>query len=316
MNYPPGVLAVFYLLLLCYLFFGVQIIADKFMDAIEKLTSIKVPVKIQGADGSEQTKLVPFWNATVANLTLMALGSSAPEIILAVLDTLQGLGECPGELGAATIVGSAAFNLLVISGVCVYAVKPDPKKPEDAIDEETGCKNGVKRIKDLGVFSVTTFSSLFAYVWLWICLLDMQVDMTEAILTFVFFPTLVITCYSIDCYNASQEEKKQDGDDDVVLKYTYVEVMRELIKEKTSGGKDLTPEEEQKKKEMKRYLRETMGTDKVDEINPDELKQKMEGVSLVSRVQYRKAVGLSKTRPTVAKGEVAKFENLHADNLD
>ena len=140
--------------------------------------------------------------------------------------------------------------------------------------------------------------------------------MTEAILTFVFFPTLVITCYSIDCYNASQEEKKQDGDDDVVLKYTYVEVMRELIKEKTSGGKDLTPEEEQKKKEMKRYLRETMGTDKVDEINPDELKQKMEGVSLVSRVQYRKAVGLSKTRPTVAKGEVAKFENLHADNLE
>lgn len=57
----------------------------------------------------------------------MALGSSAPEIILAILDVLTTLGECPGELGAATVVGSAAFNLLVISGVCVYAVKPGPK---------------------------------------------------------------------------------------------------------------------------------------------------------------------------------------------
>ena len=53
----------------------------------------------------------------------MALGSSAPEIILAVLDTVTTLGDCPGELGASTIVGSAAFNLLVISGLCVYAVE-------------------------------------------------------------------------------------------------------------------------------------------------------------------------------------------------
>jgi solute carrier family 8 (sodium/calcium exchanger) len=94
--------------------------------------------------------------------------------------------------------------------------------------------NGVKKIKDLGVFSVTTFSSLFAYVWLWICLLDMQVDMTEAILTFVFFPTLVITCYSIDCYNASKEKKEEgEGDDPVVIKKSYVDVMRVLIKDKT-----------------------------------------------------------------------------------
>jgi solute carrier family 8 (sodium/calcium exchanger) len=126
-NYHPGVLAIFYFLLLIYLFFGVAIIADKFMEAIEKLTSIKTEVKIEDEQGNVKTKMVPFWNATVANLTLMALGSSAPEIILAVLDTLQGLGECPGELGAATIVGSAAFNLLVISGVCVYGVKPDEK---------------------------------------------------------------------------------------------------------------------------------------------------------------------------------------------
>jgi len=65
------------------------------------------------------------WNPTVANLTLMALGSSAPEIILSVLDTVLNLGATPGELGASTIVGSAAFNFLVISGVCIGVVSED-----------------------------------------------------------------------------------------------------------------------------------------------------------------------------------------------
>lgn len=68
---------------------------------------------------------VAIWNPTVANLTLMALGSSAPEILLSVIETMNNLiaGEIPGELGPSTIVGSAAFNLLVISGVCVVAVR-------------------------------------------------------------------------------------------------------------------------------------------------------------------------------------------------
>jgi solute carrier family 8 (sodium/calcium exchanger) len=33
-------------------------------------------------------KRVAVWNPTVANLTLMALGSSAPEILLSVIETV------------------------------------------------------------------------------------------------------------------------------------------------------------------------------------------------------------------------------------
>jgi hypothetical protein len=53
------------------------------------------------------------WNATVANLTLMALGSSAPEIILSVIETVSS-GFYSGALGPSTIVGSAAFNLFCV----------------------------------------------------------------------------------------------------------------------------------------------------------------------------------------------------------
>lgn len=99
----------------------------------------------------------------------MALGSSAPEILLAVLETCGNLGACPGELGASTIVGSAAFNLLVISAISIYAVAPENDTNEDR-DEEMPI--GVKRIYDMRVFAITCTSSLFAYIWLWICLLD------------------------------------------------------------------------------------------------------------------------------------------------
>ena len=66
---------------------------------------------------------VRIWNDTVANLTLMALGSSAPEILLSIIEIIKK-GFTAGEMGPGAIVGSAAFNLLCISAVCVVAI-PD-----------------------------------------------------------------------------------------------------------------------------------------------------------------------------------------------
>jgi len=117
-----GALGVLYLLFLVWLFVGISILADIFMDSIEVITSKSEIVQIADSDGNliEVEKLQ--WNPTIANLTLMALGSSAPEIILSLADTAGTLGELPSELGPQTIVGSAAFNLLVISAVSVMAV--------------------------------------------------------------------------------------------------------------------------------------------------------------------------------------------------
>lgn len=182
--------AFIYLMCLLYLFLGVAIVADIFMSAIEKITSAK-PQMVQVGDSWEEAKdddgntiMVKHWNETVANLTLLALGSSAPEILLSLMETLSSLDMEPGELGPSTIVGSAAYNLLCISGVCMYAMK-----------------DGTKKVKEFGVFCITAFFSIFAYIWLLVVLQFSTpdvVDMWEAWLTFLFFPILVGLAYCQD----------------------------------------------------------------------------------------------------------------------
>jgi len=176
-------LAVLYCLTLLYCFLGVAIIADVFMGAIEVITSKTYPVtKINPESGKEETVNVMVWNPTVANLSLMALGSSAPEILLAVIGTISTLDATPDVLGPATIVGSAAFNLLVISAICIIAI-PD---------------GGTRKIEQMGVYIITASCSVFAYVWLWIVLGDSIVKAWEAWLTFAFFWILLLAAWAAD----------------------------------------------------------------------------------------------------------------------
>ena len=166
------------------------------MEAIEVITSKTVIEELYDENGENHYQVeVPVWNATLANLTLMAFGSSAPEIILSVIETIKTMGKPAGELGAATIVGSAAFNLLVISGVSVYSIQGGE----------------VKKINDVGVFFVTAVFSLFAYVWLFLCLSvnsPDKVTTTEAWLTLGYFFILLILAYGADRYNESKQSKK------------------------------------------------------------------------------------------------------------
>jgi solute carrier family 8 (sodium/calcium exchanger) len=156
------------------------------MCAIEKITSKTQTIKIASTDtesGIEEVK-IKVWNNTVANLTLMALGSSAPEILLSVVGVV-GNNMLSDELGPSTIVGSAAFNLLVITAVCIMAI-PSPE---------------IRRIKEFKVFAITAFFSVFAYIWLLIILVGITpdyVDLWEAIVTFLMFPFLVILAYLAD----------------------------------------------------------------------------------------------------------------------
>lgn len=173
-----------YFLSLLYLFIGVSIISDRFMAAIEVITSQEREVSVHKKNGERQIIVVRVWNETVANLTLMALGSSAPEILLSIIEIWAKNFEA-GDLGPGTIVGSAAYNLFVIIALCVSVIP-----------------NGqVRRIKHLRVFFVTATWSVFAYVWLYMILAVFSpgiVEIWEGLVTFSFFPATVLTAYAAD----------------------------------------------------------------------------------------------------------------------
>jgi len=189
-----GIRGFLYILFMFYLFIGIAIISDIFMGAIEVITSKKkVITRFDPITNEANTKEVLVWNETVANLSLMALGSSAPEILLAFVEQLGLLASGididinseVGGLGTFTIIGSAAFNLLVITGICIFS----PAKGE------------IKRIEQFGVFCTTALWSVFAYVWILIVLqynTPNEVEVWEAVVTFLFFPALILHAWAQD----------------------------------------------------------------------------------------------------------------------
>lgn len=176
--------ATVYFAALVYLFLGVSIIADRFMAAIEVITSQEKEVTIKRPNGEKQVVHVRIWNETVSNLTLMALGSSTPEILLSVIEII-GNNFVSGELGPGTIVGSAAFNLFVIIGLCVYVVP----------------SNELRQQRHVNVFLITASWSMFAYIWLYL-IIDVItpnfIDVWEGIVTLICFPLTVGTAYIAD----------------------------------------------------------------------------------------------------------------------
>lgn len=197
-TWSRGARAFFYLLGMLWCFLGVAIIADIFMCSIEKITSKTAKVRIPDPNETSGFRIirVKVWNNTVANLSLLALGTSAPEILLSCIEIIFN-NFTAGELGPGTIVGSAAFNLFVISGICIMAIP----------DGET------RRIQSMKVFGVTTFSCIFAYLWLIIVLIAWtpnEVRIEEAVLTLLMFPALILIAFLADknwCMKKKEEEQ-------------------------------------------------------------------------------------------------------------
>jgi solute carrier family 8 (sodium/calcium exchanger) len=99
------VLAVVYGFALAWCFFGIAIISDTIMEVFEGITSVKRSVTRPARDGRMLKVSALVWDPTVANFTLTALGTSAPEIMLAVIEALLTLGRPQRQLGSSTILG-------------------------------------------------------------------------------------------------------------------------------------------------------------------------------------------------------------------
>jgi len=188
--------AFLYIVGLLWCFVGVSVLSDVFMAGIEAITNStykrKIPRLTDSGEPAKDANGNPefdyedtlIWNPAVANLTLMALGSSTPEILLSIIE-ITGQGFFSGDLGPGTVVGSAAFNLYVITAMCMMA-----------LPEGEG-----RKIDNLTTFFITSFHSLFAYLWMAISLLVISpdvVELWEALVTLGAMPWLTFWVWCAD----------------------------------------------------------------------------------------------------------------------
>lgn len=176
-----------YFLALAYCFIGLSAITARFFRSMESV--VKHSRTIETIDPLTSKKIVKnekVWNYTIADITLLAFGTSFPQISLATIDAIRNIGNLyAGGLGPGTLVGSAAFDLFPIHAVCVVV----PKAGE------------LKKISDIGVWLVELFWSFWAYIWLYIILevwTPNIVTLWESILTVLQFGLLLIHAYAQD----------------------------------------------------------------------------------------------------------------------
>lgn len=277
---------------LIYLFVGISIISDIFMESIEVITSQTVVVIDKDEDGFENIREEVVWNPTLANLTLMALGSSAPEILLSIVETSRSLESEPGKLGASTIVGSAAFNLLMITAVSIVSVK-----------------DGLKKINDLGVFAITSVFSVFAYIWIYYVLrisTPDEVTLFEALLTFAFFFILLIFSYSADRYKARKDKKieteeQKEQREQEKIKMAAKAKLRQIAKTKeprfviecVTGGPSLQIASSEEINDIKANFKLALGVQNLNGISVNELMAVLDNPNLIERIAFRKQTGAS-----------------------
>ncbi|CAL4986154.1 unnamed protein product [Urochloa decumbens] len=182
-----GVRASLYTVALVYCFIGLSAITARFFKSMEEIMKhSREVVTIDPHTKASVVRQEKVWNYTIADIALLAFGTSFPQISLATIDAIRNLGQLTaGGLGPGTLVGSAAFDLFPIHAVCVVMPRPGSKK----------------KISDLGVWLVELFWSFWAYIWLYIILevwTPQVITLWEALLTVLQYGLLLLHAYAQD----------------------------------------------------------------------------------------------------------------------
>lgn len=300
--WPAAFRGFLYIVALVYFFLGVAIASDIFMASIETITSKKKKIMVYDAEKKETVEReVLVWNETVANLTLMALGSSAPEIILALGETALKLGQevVEDSLGTFTIIGSAAFNLLIITSICIVSV-PTPD---------------IKRINEFAVFFVTAGWSIWAYIWMLIVVnysSPGEIEPWEAWVTLAYMPIFVLHAYLVDYGCKCCKKKKvedEEGSQDHIRIMTHQQ-RRGSFAGHATAGKELHMLEMEKQQKLSHEKEHDQANAEDRLVKMDKGKDQQQ---TLSRARFRHAVvsAMTGTKKRVGSGhKSARFAEL------
>lgn len=300
--WPAALRGFLYIVALVYFFLGVAIASDIFMASIETITSKKKKIMVYDAEKKETVEReVLVWNETVANLTLMALGSSAPEIILALGETALKLGQevVEDSLGTFTIIGSAAFNLLIITSICIVSV-PTPD---------------IKRINEFAVFFVTAGWSIWAYIWMLIVVnysSPGEIEPWEAWVTLAYMPIFVLHAYLVDYGCKCCKKKKvedEEGSQDHIRIMTHQQ-RRGSFAGHATAGKELHMLEMEKQQKLSHEKEHDQANAEDRLVKMDKGKDQQQ---TLSRARFRHAVvsAMTGTKKRVGSGhKSARFAEL------
>ncbi|KAL5718126.1 hypothetical protein ACHQM5_011063 [Ranunculus cassubicifolius] len=89
-----GLRTFLYLLALAYCFFGLSAITARFFRSMEHVVKqTREVVEIDPNTNSEVIRHVKVWNYAIADITLLAFGTSFPQISLATIDAIRNIGQ-------------------------------------------------------------------------------------------------------------------------------------------------------------------------------------------------------------------------------
>jgi solute carrier family 8 (sodium/calcium exchanger) len=182
---------VFLIILVLWLLLGIAVLSDIFAESIAFITSEVSSMEVIDYEGKSIMIGLSVWNPRIANVTLLALGSSAPEIFMCFINTFVSIDDVPSEMGPMVLMGSATFNMLVVIGICIFLTSE------------------VKRILRWRTFFVTFFFGTFAYFWLFLVVYifsPFQIESWEAILTMLFYPLMVYSVWMVESPNAEEKQ--------------------------------------------------------------------------------------------------------------
>ena len=152
-------------------------------------------VEVCDLEGKSMMIGIPVWNSHMANVTLLALASAAPEFFLCFFSTFADIEAIPQDIGPIVLIGKGSFNLLVVTGVSILSISE------------------IKKVKDYKVFVVTACFATFSYLWIFLILVVFSpayIEFWEALMTLLFFPTLLTLIWTTEKCGDNQWSESEE----------------------------------------------------------------------------------------------------------